>query len=188
MPAVRLPALILLASAAIAPRLWAVDFDKDVKPILKEHCYECHSEEKKKEKAGFVFDNKTRMKKDIGPNLIIEPGDPGASHFLRIIAEADAKNHMPPNKNLDPKDVDTLRKWIAEGAGLEKDSPKVAAKKTLPPIMSWTNAEGKTIRAGFGGVEGENVVLKMPNGMKVSYPLAKLSAESQQQARDAAAP
>lgn len=180
--------LTLLTATVTALRLEAADFDKDVVPILKKHCYECHSEEKKKEKAGFVFDNKTRLKKDIGPYLIIEPGDPGASHFLTVIADPDAKNHMPPDGMLSDREIQILRQWIAEGATLDAGAPKMAAKKTLPPIMSWTNAEGKTIRAGFGGLEGENVVLKLPNGQKVSYPLAKLSEESQAQAREAAAP
>jgi hypothetical protein len=189
MPA-RPPLAILLTTLSLAPSLdlEAKDFDKDVKPILKEHCYECHSETAKKEKAGFVFDNKTRLKKDIGVNMLIEPGDPASSHFLRIIADPDAKNHMPPDKNLSSKEIATLREWISVGAPLDKDSPKVAAKKELPPIMTWTNAEGRKIRAGFGGIEGENVVLKMPNGQNVSYPLAKLSAESQAQARESAAP
>ena len=40
------------ADAAFA----SVNFEKDIKPILKKSCYECHSEERKKEKAGFVFD------------------------------------------------------------------------------------------------------------------------------------
>jgi hypothetical protein len=64
-----------------------------------------------------------------------------------------------------------------------------APKKDLPPIMSWTNAEGKTIKAGFVRLDGENVVLRMPaNGQEVPYPLAKLSDESQKLARDCAAP
>ena len=178
----------LLISFNLAPSLVAADFDKDVKPILKEHCYECHSEGAKKEKAGFVFDNKDRLKKDIGPNLIIEPGDAASSHFLRVIADPDAKNHMPPDKNLSAKEIATLREWISAGAPLDKDSPRVAAKKELPPIMTWTNAEGRKIRAGFGGLEGENVVFKMPNGQRISYPIANLSAESQAQAREAGAP
>ncbi|QIF03781.1 c-type cytochrome domain-containing protein [Roseimicrobium sp. ORNL1] len=186
----RLPLATLLVTLTLAPclGLGAKDFDKDVKPILKEHCYECHSETAKKEKAGFVFDNKTRLKKDIGVNMLIEPGDPASSHFLEIIANPDAKNHMPPKGNLSTKEIATLREWISLGAPLDKDSPKVAAKKELPPIMTWTNAEGRKIRAGFGGIEGENVILKMPNGQRVSYPIANLSAESQAQAKDAAAP
>ena len=184
-----LPAILLLCLHALAlQRAAAVDFDKDIKPILKEHCYECHSEERKKEKAGFVFDNKTRLKKDIGANLIIEPGEPGRSHFLNVIVDPEAKNHMPPNKDLPREDVEKLRKWIAEGATLDKDAAKMVAKKDLPPIMTWRNAEGKAIKAGFGGLEGENVVLKMPNGTRIPYPIAKLSPESQQQARECAAP
>jgi hypothetical protein len=60
------------------------------------------------------------------------------------------------------------------------------AKSDLPPIMSWTNSEGRTIRAGFGGIEGANVVLKMPNGQKIPYPIDKLSPESQKQAKESA--
>ena len=168
--------------------LRAVDFDKDIAPILKEHCYECHSEERKKEKAGFVFDNKARFKKDIGPNLIVEPGDPGKSHFLYIISDPDAKNHMPPNGQLSRDEIDKLRTWISQGATLDKDAPKMAAKKDLPPFLTWINTEGKKVRAGFGGLEGENVVLKMPDGKLIPYPLAKLSPESQQLARECAAP
>jgi hypothetical protein len=178
----------LLASSILAPCLAAADFDKDVAPILKEHCYECHSEAAKKEKAGFVFDNKKRLKIDIGTNLLIEPGDPASSHFLNIIVDPDAKNHMPPKGNLSAKEIATLREWISAGAALDKDAPKMVAKKELPPIMSWKNAEGRTIRAGFGGLEGENVIFKMPNGQRISYPIANLSPESQAQARDAGAP
>lgn len=182
-----LPAALLLL-AFPATRLIAVDFDKDVTPILKQNCYECHSEARKKEKAGFVFDNKTRLKKDIGPNLIIEPGAPDRSHILYVITDPEAKHHMPPNKDLGKEDVNTLRKWIAEGATLDKDAPKMVPKKDLPIFMTWINTEGKKIRAGFGGMEGQNVILKMPSGQLIPYALSKLAPASQQQARECAAP
>jgi hypothetical protein len=55
--------------------------------------------------------------------------------------------------------------------------------------MSWTNLEGKTIRAGFVRLEGSNVVLRMPaNGQEVAYPISKLNLESQKQAQDAGSP
>jgi hypothetical protein len=85
--------------------------------------------------------------------------------------------------------------WIKEGAILPGIKPAVASttpaapKKSLPPIMSWTNLEGKTIRAGFVRLDGANVVLRMPaNGQEVPYPIAKLDAESQKQAQEAGAP
>lgn len=52
----------------------------------------------------------------------------------------------------------------------------------------WTNDEGKTITARFVRLEGDNVILRLANGREVRYPLAKLDAASQQQARDLAAP
>lgn len=183
---------LLLAAALLvtsfASRLGAVDFDKDIAPILKQNCYECHSEARKKEKAGFVFDNKVRLKKDIGPNLIIEPGDPGRSHLIYVITDPEAKHHMPPKGDLDKADVDKLTKWIAEGATLDKDAPKMVPKKDLPIFMTWINLEGKKIRAGFGGLKDGNVVLKMPSGEFIPYALSKLSPDSQKQARECAAP
>ena len=178
------------AVAGILPRAGAIDFEKDISPILKKNCYECHSEQKKKEKAGEVFDNLKRFAKDIGVNLLIEPGNPGNSHFLEVLDDPDIKNHMPPKGQLSQPDREKIRKWIAEGASLEKGgaTKPIAVKSDLPPIMSWTNADGKTIRAGFGGIEGSNVVLKMPDGQKIPYPLEKLSPASQKQAKESAAP
>ncbi len=166
----------------------AVDFEKEIKPILKEYCYDCHSEEKKKEKAGFVFDNLRRFAKDIGPNLIIEPGSPSNSHFYEVIANPNVDNAMPPDGPMPQAKITKLREWIASGAALDANAPKVAFKKELPPIMKWTNAEGKAIKAGFDRLEGEFVVLKMLDGKFVKYPMAKLSPESQQLAKECAAP
>jgi hypothetical protein len=169
-------------------RVGAIDFQKDIAPILKKNCYECHSEEKKKEKGGNVFDNLKRFAKDIGVNLLIEPGNPGESHFLEVLEDPNIKNHMPPKGQLSKADQDKIRKWIEEGAILDKSAPKpgapLVAKSDLPPIMTWKNAEGVSIKAGFGGLEGENVILKMPNGQKIPYPIAKLSPESQAQAKE----
>ena len=182
--------ILSAAVAGILPRAGAIDFQKDIAPILKKNCYECHSEEKKKEKGGNVFDNLRRFAKDIGVNLLIEPGNVGESHFFEVLADPDIKNHMPPKGQLSKADQDKIRKWIEEGAVLDKNAPKtpVVVKKDLPPIMTWTNAQGVAIRAGFGGIKGTDVVLKMPNGQDVPYPLSKLSADSQKLAKECAAP
>jgi len=44
---------------------------------------------------------------------------------------------------------------------------------------TWTNAQGKTVVAGFGGVEGGKVILKMANGQSVPVALDQLSAADQ---------
>lgn len=187
-----LPALFLTASLA-----GAVDFKKDIQPILEKNCYECHSDKANKRKGGFVFDTLETFKLDIADNDVaqIRPGKPGESHFLEVIVNEGHKNHMPPNDNLSRSDINKLTDWIKEGATFDgstrmaEASTTSAPKKQLPAIMSWTNAEGKTIRAAFVKLDGENVVIRMPaNGQEVSYPLAKLNPASQQQAKDAGAP
>ncbi|MDZ4406094.1 c-type cytochrome domain-containing protein [Prosthecobacter sp.] len=191
-----LPRHTLLISFLCAVTAGAADFKKDIQPILEKNCYECHSEKNKKRKGGFVFDVLETFKLDIADNDVaqIRPGKPAESHFLEVIVNANHERHMPPDDQLSASDIKKITEWISEGASFDKDAPKLAVattapKKDLPPIMSWTNLEGKTIKAGFVRLEGENVVLRMPaNAAEVPYPLAKLSAESQKLARDCAAP
>ncbi|WP_395737258.1 c-type cytochrome domain-containing protein [Prosthecobacter sp.] len=178
----------------LAPTLaLTADFQKDIQPILEKNCYECHSVKTGKKKAGFVFDDLKTFKMDIADNDVaqIRPGKPAESHFLEIMVN-DGKNHMPPDGQLSTGDIKKITEWISEGANFDKNAPKLAptaVKKSLPPIMSWTNMDGKTIKAGFVRLDGENVVLRMPlNASEVSYPLAKLSEASQKLARDCAAP
>lgn len=191
-----LPLLLITAVAASA-----ADFKKDIQPILEENCYECHSEKTGKRKGGFVFDDLETFKLDIADNDVaqIRPGNPAGSHFLEVIVNEGHERHMPPKGQLSAGDISKITEWIKEGASFGKSMPGAAApvaavtpsapKKSLPPIMSWTNLEGKTIRAGFVRLDGANVVLRMPaNGQEVPYPLAKLNADSQKQAQEAGAP
>lgn len=187
---------ILLITAAAAAMASAADFKKDIQPILEKNCYECHSEKTGKKKGGFVFDDLNTFKLDIADNDVaqIRPGKPDESHFLEVIVNEGHERHMPPKKMLSSSDIRKITDWIKEGAAFDKNAPKLAeasapAKKSLPPIMSWTNAEGKTIKAGFVRLEGANVVLRLPANMsEVPYPLEKLSPESRKQAQECAAP
>lgn len=187
----RLCAALFLALAGVTAR--AVNFEKDLQPIFQRECYECHSEVKGKEKGGYVFDNLKRLKKDIDLMLLVMPGNPEASNLFKVLTDPEVKHHMPPKRTLADADVEKIRAWIADGAPLGKADAKetsgvVAAKKPMPPVLDWTNAEGVTIQAGFDGLQGDNVILKLANGQLVPYSMAKLSAASRKQAHDCAKP
>ncbi|CAN5702277.1 hypothetical protein BH11VER1_BH11VER1_12260 [soil metagenome] len=173
---------------------FAVDFKKDIAPILKAQCYKCHSEEAKKEKAGYVFDNLERLGKDIGPGRVIEPGDIEESHLYQVLIKPqDDDGHMPPNKALEAGDLAKIKQWITDGAPLEGGKKPTAgggsslgAPGSLParPVMqSWTSADGRVIQAAMLRVEGETVILQMANGQTYPVPLSKLSAASQELAK-----
>ena len=185
----RLPALFLLSLLCLPAH--AVDFKKDIQPILEKNCYECHSEKAGKKKAGYVFDDLETFAKDINPKGAVVPGAPGESHLFEVIVDRNHKHTMPPDDPLPDRDVQKLRERIETGASLDKAGamPAVAKKKELPPILSWTNFEGKTIKAGFVRLEGDSVVLRLPaNGKEVPYALSKLDAASQALAKECAAP
>ena len=189
------PTLLLLSSAVGG---WAADFKRDIAPILKKHCYECHSEETGKKKNGYVFDNLETLAGDIRPGGMIDPGRPEESEFLRLLtAPAGDDRRMPPKGNgLTDKEMKLMTEWIKEGASLEKKAtvkpsglnPKKNPDKTAesaPAAVAegWTSVDGKIITAVFIAVEGDVVVLKM-NGRPHRVPLEKLSEASRKQATE----
>lgn len=191
--------LLLSALLTVAGGARAVDFKKDVRPILKAKCYGCHSEEAKKEKAGYVFDNLERFAGDIGPKGQIVPHDPERSNFLDLVTRD--KDPMPPSgkERLSPAEIKVLRQWIEEGASLDGSGggkPGGKSSGGLPtrqpeappaPLQDWTNTEGKTIKARYVRMSGEAVVIKTAENKSFKVPLAKLSPATQDQAKAAAA-
>ena len=112
---------------------------------------------------------------------------PEESYLLEVMTmDVSEKAHMPPKETMSAKDIAKIREWIAEGALLEGEGAATLPARAAAPAgpLDWTNTEGKTIKAGFVRLDGENVVLKMPaNGQEIPYPLAKLNAASQAQAK-----
>lgn len=88
-----------------------VDFAHQVAPILKEHCVECHGGTRAE--GGFSVNTRELML-DSG---VATPGEPGDGYLLELITSSDTDWQMPPEgKARVPQDqVDTLKRWIAEG-------------------------------------------------------------------------
>ena len=94
----------------------AVDFTRDVKPILEKHCYDCHGAEK--QKNGLRLDVKAHAFKggeDHGVPIV--PGKSADSVLIKFVSGEDEDNIMPPKgERLTAAEVNTLRAWIDEGA------------------------------------------------------------------------
>jgi len=94
----------------------AANFEKDIRPLLAEHCFKCHGE--KKRKGGLRLTNRrdALQPSDSGKAAII-PGDSTASLLIQKIFSEDPEKRMPPKgpRLTDPQ-VALLRKWINEGA------------------------------------------------------------------------
>ncbi|MBI1246687.1 DUF1553 domain-containing protein [bacterium] len=104
--------LPLAASQGAEP----VDFVRDIRPILQNHCYECHAAKIKK--SGLRLDiHSEAMKGGEIYGEAIHPGKPEESPLWQFVANDDADLVMPPKGNpLSKAEVATLARWIKEGA------------------------------------------------------------------------
>ena len=73
-------------------------FEKNIRPILTERCYECHSKEKGVSKGGLIMDSRQGMLAggDLGPAVV--PGDLKKSLMVVAVHQADPDISMPPRK------------------------------------------------------------------------------------------
>src|SRR2546423_3298939 len=98
----------------------SIDFNRDIRPILSENCYQCHGPDKNKRKADLRLDTKDGLFEELGGAVPVVPGKPDDSDLLRRISlPADDEDHMPPikaNKSVKPEQVALVRRWIEEGA------------------------------------------------------------------------
>lgn len=91
-----------------------VEFNRDVRPILSEHCYACHGPDKSQRKAKLRLDERDSATR----HGAVIPGKPDDSELvLRILSDGD--DVMPPldaHKDLSDAQKQTLQDWIAQGA------------------------------------------------------------------------
>jgi len=114
-PAPAAPTPIDGAPVEAAQAADAVDFTRDVMPIIKGTCVECHGPEKVK--ARLRMDSIEGLQKGGKSGALVKPGDPENSLMLRRVLGLDGEDQMPLDKDpLTEKQIDTLRRWIAAGA------------------------------------------------------------------------
>jgi mono/diheme cytochrome c family protein len=107
-------AALLCPGAAVATEEIAF-FEKEIRPIFVEHCYECHSTGGE-QKGGLVLDSREgwSVGGDSGPALV--PGDAGASLLIESIRYENPHLEMPPKTRLSTEKIAALEKWVAMGA------------------------------------------------------------------------
>ncbi len=115
---------LALAFAPVAPaedaqRAAMSFFEKEVRPILAERCYECHSG--KTQKGGLRVDHIGYLKAggDTGPALI--PGSPEMSPLIEAVRRGNPDFQMPPKTKLPDAEIAVLEKWIKLGAPWPED-------------------------------------------------------------------
>ncbi len=107
-------------------------FERDVRPILKAHCWQCHGEEEEL-KGGLD----ARLARFLLQGGVSGPAVVPGQHTVSLIYQRIASGEMPPGKkNISSRDIDTLVRWIDAGAKTTRPEPE-----TLPPGDTLTEEE-----------------------------------------------
>ena len=115
-----------LAATAVEPAT-AVDFQRDIRPILSDNCFACHGPDEATREADLRLDTRDgafsprppagRSTRPRDPAVV--PGDASASLLVERITHADTLRRMPPEisqKTLSDEQIDLLKRWIEQGA------------------------------------------------------------------------
>ncbi|MFO0927483.1 MAG: DUF1553 domain-containing protein [Gemmataceae bacterium] len=127
--------LALLAWSAVANAADRVDFARDVLPILSENCFHCHGPDPKTRAAGLRLDTQEGAYRQRKGRFMILPGKSASSEVVRRVLSADPDEVMPPldsNRKLTPKQRETLKSWIDQGAKWGQHWAFVPLPHTVP--------------------------------------------------------
>lgn len=116
MNSLRLAAIITLASVCSGQQ---PDFNRDIRPILSNHCFQCHGPDDDARQAELRLDERDSAIKVIDGGAAIRPGDAAASHVFQRVSSAAPDTKMPPEdfgKPLNTQQIDLLKRWIDAGA------------------------------------------------------------------------
>ena len=91
----------------------AVDFERQIKPLLSDRCFACHGPDKKARKADLQLHTQD------GALTVVAPGKPHGSELYRRITATDPDDLMPPpgsRRTLSAGEKELIRRWIEQGA------------------------------------------------------------------------
>src|SRR5262249_25027857 len=97
-----------------------LSFNREIRPILSEHCFNCHGMDEKNRKGRLRLDERAaalKGGKSNGPAIV--PGKPDQRALIKRVTAHDAEEIMPPPRVKNPlsaKQIATLKQWIAAGA------------------------------------------------------------------------
>ena len=105
-------------------------FNRDVRPILSEHCFACHGPDRATREADLRLDVVESALE------VIYPGDVDASELVRRIQLTDPNEMMPPphaNKSLSKTQREILETWVSEGAKYQDHWAFIPPSRMVPP-------------------------------------------------------
>jgi hypothetical protein len=114
-------------------------FERQIRPLLIEHCYKCHSGEAKEIGGELQLDSRAAMRRGGQSGPVVVPGQPDQSRLIQAVRYNDALLQMPPDGKLPQRAIDALVEWVRIGAPDPRDGGPAPARATPAPAVkrSW---------------------------------------------------
>ncbi len=134
--------LVSLASVSvIVAEDVSIDFNRDVRPIISDKCFQCHGPDADNQKSDFRLDTRERAIADLGGYAGIVPGELDASEVHHRIWEDEVlEDRMPPPESklaLTDLEKRILDGWISEGAHYDQHwSFKPISRPEIPKLSA----------------------------------------------------
>ncbi|MFT3879826.1 MAG: PSD1 and planctomycete cytochrome C domain-containing protein [Gemmatales bacterium] len=129
--------------SAEPPTSSKIDFNRQILPILSDHCYACHGPDEKTRKADLRLDTKEGLFNKLeSDDFVVKPGKPEESLLIERINTTEREKIMPPgkhNKPLKPEQKKLLEEWVKQGANWSRHWSFAAPTKSILPIVKQTD-------------------------------------------------
>lgn len=142
-PIIKLVVFVLFAAflqgLATGQEKNTIDFNRDIKPILSDRCFQCHGPDEKHREADLRLDLA-----ESALDSVVVPGKSSESDLLSRITSDDPDAVMPPptanKKKLTPAEIDKITKWIDQGASFQAHwAYQVPSKSSIPRLKQLEN-------------------------------------------------
>ena len=109
----------------------SIEFEQHIRPLLAEHCYECHSSESKTLQGGLRLDtpNGILVGGDSGPSVVASK--PDESLLIQAVRYHDLDSAMPPAGKLSEDLIVKLELWVRSGASMPSDEQAAKVQRSI---------------------------------------------------------
>ena len=170
---------------ASEPTLEQLDFfENKIRPVLAQHCYNCHSTQSKKLKAELYLDNREQAFKggESGPSIV--PGKVDSSLLYRAILYKEESLEMPPKRKLPDVVIADFKKWIDMGAPWPKSNEPQIVKNDGIDFEKFRN-EHWSLKPIINPVPPDVDNISWPRNLIDQFVLARLETVKMKPAQEA---